>query len=98
MGAGAELLILPIGAMGLLSIIAFFAAFFNRTVARGFAGLALAIIALFLLLILQMNQWNFGWLLYLLMEAQLPFVVLYGSVFVSLVAVLVPLRRAHKVF
>jgi hypothetical protein len=96
MGAGAELLILPIGAMAFFSSVAFFAAFFNRTVARVSAGVAIVIVALFLLLILQMNRWNFGWLFYLLTESSFPFVVLYGSVLLSLVAVLAPLRHAHK--
>lgn len=97
MGGGAELLILPIGAMAFFSTVACFAAFFNRTVARVCAGVAIVIIALFVLLILQMNRWNFGWLFYLLAEASLPFVVLYASVLLSLVAVLAPLRHSHKV-
>lgn len=90
-------MILPIGAMAFFSTVAFFAAFFNRTVARVCASIAVVIVALFLLLILQMNRWNFGWLFYLLAEASLPFLVLYGSALLSLVAVLAPLRYAHTV-
>src|ERR1019366_8670831 len=96
MGAGAELLVIPIGAMGFFSIVAFFAAFFDRTVARICAGLVFVIIALFLLVILQGNRWNFSWLLFLLVEASFPFVVLYSSAFLSLLAIFAPLRHTDK--
>lgn len=97
MGRGAELLILPLGAMALLSLCAFFAAFFNRTATRVLAGLSLGIAGLFLLLILQTNRWNFEWLFFLLRQASLPFIVLYASVLLSFVAVLAPLRRGEKI-
>lgn len=93
MGRGAEILILPLGAMALLSIGAVFAAFVNRTVAKVFAGTAVGLAVLLLLVILASNRWDLGWLLFLLREASPPILVMYGSLLLSVIAVWVPLRR-----
>lgn len=93
MGRGFEILIVPLGAAALLSIMAVFAAFFNRTAAKLCVGGTLGIIALFLLLIMMENRWNFGWMLFLLMEASWPFLIMYGSLLLSAVAIWAPLRR-----
>jgi hypothetical protein len=97
MGRGAEILVLPLGAMALLSIGAVFAAFFSRTAAKVCAGVAVGLAALLLLVILAENRWDLAWLLFLLREATPPILVIYGSVILSVVAVAVPLRRPGAV-
>jgi hypothetical protein len=93
MGRGAEILLLPLGATALLSVVAVFAAFFNRTAARACAGAAYGFVVLFLLIVLQMNRWDVRWLLVVAPEAPYPFAILGGSLLLSAIAVWAPLRR-----
>lgn len=96
MGRGTEVLLLPLGAMAVLSIAAVFAAFFNRTAARACAGLVVALAALFLLIILTANRGDLGWLLALLVGASPPILILYASLLLSAVAVWAPLRHPDR--
>jgi hypothetical protein len=82
--------------MALLSVVAVFTAFFNRTAARACAGVAFGLAVLFLLLVLQMNHWDVGWLFVVAREVPYPFVILGGSLLLSAVAVLAPLRRPDE--
>ena len=75
-----------------LSLGAVFAAFFDRAAAKVCAAVVVGIVALELLVILVVNRWNFAWLLFLLLEASPPMLIIYGSLFLSVVAIGVPLR------
>jgi len=79
---------------GLLSICAFFAAFFSRTTAKVFGYVSLAINSLYLLFILSLNSWSFEEVLDLLLSpVEIPLIGLIElSIIFSLVAVFVPLR------
>jgi protein-S-isoprenylcysteine O-methyltransferase Ste14 len=83
---------------GLISVCAFFAAFFSRTTAKVFGGMSFALISLYFVLILSLNSWRLGWVVDLLLSPlEVPFIGLMElSIVLSLVAVFVPLRSADK--
>jgi hypothetical protein len=88
------LMLLAVGGAGLFSVIGFFAAFFHRGTARVCAALSFGAAALFALLILMGNRWDFSWLLSVLREWSPSNRVVYSSLLLSLVAAFIPLRRA----
>lgn len=92
-GVGAELLMLPLGAMLVLAVVAIFAAFFNRSVAKACAAFVWGLAALFLLVVFSMNDWNLGWVLRLHLEVLAPFVILYCFLLLTAIAFWTPLRR-----
>ncbi len=96
MGAGAELLLLPLGATALFALIAFFAAFFNRTAARIWELVTIAVFIVFHLLILDANHWDLEWQCKLFLEASPINGILDGSLLLSLAAALLPLRREDR--
>jgi hypothetical protein len=97
MGRGAEILIVPFGAMAIFTIAAVLAAFFHRTAARMCAGAAIGLAVLLMLAILAGNHWNPLRILNLLMEASPPILVLFGCLILSMVAAFAPLRHPKTV-
>ena len=98
MGLGSliDMLLVPVGATILFSMIALFVAFFNRTNARWCAGLAFATFIFFYSTCMSLHKWDLESLPFVLLARSPVTAVMCGCMFFALIASFAPLRRQDK--